>query len=61
MTEEAKRVTLGEHVAETHRTKPIIGQVITGDIVGGDVVAKEESQDVSETNEGDDDSSEGSA
>lgn len=58
---EAKRVTLGEHVAETHRAKPVTGNVITGDIVGGDVVAKEESQDVSETNDASDDNSEGSA
>lgn len=60
MTEE-RRVTLGEHVAETHRSKPITGNVITGDIVGGEVVAKEESQDVAETKEIIDSSSEGSS
>lgn len=57
---DTKRVTLGQHVAETHRSKPVTGNVITGDIVSGDVVAKEESQDATETTESDD-SSEGSS
>lgn len=28
---------MGEHVADTHRNKPVVGQVVTGDIVGGEV------------------------
>lgn len=36
-TDKAKKVTMGDHVAETHRTTPIVGQVVTGDIVGGEV------------------------
>jgi hypothetical protein len=34
-------VTIGEHVSETHRRKPIVGQVVTGDIVGGEVTKNE--------------------
>lgn len=35
--ENEEKVTMGEHVAETHRAKPVVGQVVTGDIVGGEV------------------------
>ncbi|GAG24804.1 unnamed protein product, partial [marine sediment metagenome] len=38
---EDKKATLGEHVAETHRTKPVVGQVVTGDIVSGEVTKNE--------------------
>lgn len=31
------KATMGEHVADTHRNKPVVGQVVTGDIVGGEV------------------------
>lgn len=37
-----EKVTLAEHVAETHREKERSGNVVTGDIVSGDVVEKEE-------------------
>ncbi len=40
-----KPTTVGEHVAETHRNKPVIGQVVTGDIVGGEVAKNEPSGD----------------
>jgi hypothetical protein len=44
-----KKVTLAEHVADTHRDKEKLGNVVTGDIVSGDVVPEdEESTDVSE-------------
>lgn len=58
MTEENK-VTLGDHVAETHRNKERLGNVVTGDIVSGDVVDEEESTDASEEEE-EEDSGEGS-
>ena len=52
MTEQ-KKVTLAEHVSDTHREKPREGNVVTGDIVSGDVVPKEEeSDDASEAEEG---------
>ena len=35
--EKDEKVTMGDHVAETHRSKPVVGQVVTGDIVGGEV------------------------
>lgn len=52
MTNETK-VTLAEHVADTHREKEKLGNVVTGDIVSGDVVAKEqeESTDAAEDKE----------
>ena len=50
---EEKKVTLGEHVAETHRSKKPAGNVVTGDIVSGDVVEEEEeSTDAVEEEEG---------
>jgi hypothetical protein len=29
--------TMAEHVADTHHNKPALGQVVTGDIVSGEV------------------------
>ncbi len=51
-----KKVTLAEHVADTHRGKERPGNVVTGDIVGGDVVdeEEEESTDAEEEGSGDD-------
>ena len=47
-----KKVTLAEHVADTHREKEKLGNVVTGDIVSGDVVAEEqESTDAAEEEE----------
>jgi len=37
-----QKVTLAEHVAETHRSTERAGAVVTGDSVSGDVVAKEQ-------------------
>jgi len=52
MSEEKGKVTLAEHVADTHREKEKLGNVVTGDIVSGDVVPKEEeSNDASEEEE----------
>jgi hypothetical protein len=48
MMSEEKKVTLAEHVADTHRDKERLGNVVTGDIVSGDVVDEEESTDASE-------------
>ncbi len=48
---EEKKVTLAEHVADTHRDKERLGNVVTGDIVSGDVVDEEESTDASEDEE----------
>ena len=46
MTEEKdQKITLAEHVAETHRDKVPDGNVVTGDIVSGDVVEKEEEKE----------------
>jgi hypothetical protein len=56
MTEQ-KKVTLAEHVADTHREKKPAGNVVTGDIVSGDVVAdeaEEESTDAEEEGSGED-------
>ena len=59
MSEEQKgKVTLAEHVADTHRDKEKLGNVVTGDIVSGDVVDEEESTDASEEEK--EDSGEGS-
>jgi hypothetical protein len=54
MMSEQKKVTLAEHVADTHREKTRPGNVVTGDIVGGDVVdeEEEESTDAPEEEEG---------
>ncbi len=50
---EQKKVTLGQHVADTHRETNRPGKVVTGDIVSGDVVAEEEeSTDAAEEEEG---------
>ena len=50
---EQKKVTLAEHVADTHREKGRPGNVVTGDIVSGDVVdEEEESTDAPEEEEG---------
>jgi hypothetical protein len=56
MTEQ-KKVTLAEHVADTHRETGRPGKVVTGDIVSGDVVEdeeEEESTDAEEEGSGDD-------
>ncbi len=55
---EQKKVTLGQHVADTHRETGRPGKVVTGDIVSGDVVAEEEeeSTDAAEEEESGDDS-----
>ena len=50
MTEQ-KKVTLGEHVAETHRDKKRPGNVVTGDIVSGDVVEEEEEEESTDASE----------
>lgn len=46
--ENKKKVTLAEHVADTHREKEHAGAVVTGDIVSGDVVAKVQTSDAAE-------------
>ncbi len=52
---EQKKVTLAEHVADTHRDKKPAGNVVTGDIVSGDVVdEEEESTDAAEEESGED-------
>jgi hypothetical protein len=42
------KATIGEHVAETHRSKPVVGQVVTGDIVSGEVTKNDETGDDTE-------------
>ena len=50
---EQKKVTLAKHVADTHRETGRPGNVVTGDIVSGDVVdEEEESTDAPEEEEG---------
>ena len=39
--DKAEKATMGEHVADTHRNTPIVGNVVTGDIVGGEVTKDE--------------------
>ena len=56
MTEQ-KKVTLAEHVADTHREKGRPGNVVTGDMVGGDVVAEEEESTDAAEDEGSGDDS----
>jgi hypothetical protein len=46
--ENEEKVTMGDHVAETHRSKPVIGQVVTGDVVGGEVRKDDKTGDDSE-------------
>ena len=41
-SEKTEKATMGEHVADTHRNTPIVGNVVTGDIVGGEVTKDEE-------------------
>ena len=36
-SEKTEKATMGEHVADTHRNTPIVGNVVTGDIVSGEV------------------------
>jgi hypothetical protein len=43
--ENEEKVTISDHVAETHRSKPVVGQVVTGDIVSGEVRKDEETGD----------------
>jgi hypothetical protein len=54
MMSEQKKVTLAKHVADTHRETGRPGNVVTGDIVSGDVVdeEEEESTDAPEEKEG---------
>jgi hypothetical protein len=40
---------MGDHVADTHRNKPIVGQVVTGDIVGGEVRKDDETGEDTES------------
>ena len=47
---DTKKVTLGEHVADTHRAKERLGNVVTGDVVSGDVVPEDE-EETTETTE----------
>jgi hypothetical protein len=35
--EKESKTSVADHVADTHRHKPVVGQVVTGDIVGGEV------------------------
>jgi len=46
-----KKVTLGEHVADTHRAKERLGNVVTGDVVSGDVVPEDEEENTTETSD----------
>jgi hypothetical protein len=45
--EKTEKTTMDEHVAETHRNTPIVGNVVTGDIVGGEVSKDDEDGDES--------------
>ena len=45
--EKTDKSTMVEHVADTHRNTPIVGNVVTGDIVGGEVTKDEEDGDES--------------
>ena len=47
--ENDEKVTMGDHVAETHRSKPVVGQVVTGDVVGGEVRKDEKTGDDTES------------
>lgn len=47
--EKEEKVTMGDHVADTHRNQPVVGQVVTGDIVGGEVRKDEETGDDTES------------
>lgn len=46
---EDKKVTIGEHIADTHRGKPVVGTVVTGDIVGGEVTKNDNTGDDTES------------
>jgi len=48
---DTKKVTLGEHVADTHRAKERLGNVVTGDVVSGEVVPEDEEENPTETTE----------
>ncbi len=41
---DTKKVTLGDHVASTHRNTERVGNVVTGDAVAGDVVPGDEEE-----------------
>lgn len=47
--EKEDKATMGEHVADTHRNKPVVGQVVTGDIVGGEVRKDDDTGDDTES------------
>jgi hypothetical protein len=48
-SEKDDKATMGEHVADTHRNKPVVGQVVTGDIVGGEVRKDDETGEDTES------------
>ena len=44
-----KKVTLGDHVADTHRNTERVGNVVTGDVVSGEVVPEDDEEKPTET------------
>ena len=56
---DTKKVTLGEHVADTHRGKERVGNVVTGDVVGGEVVPGDEEEKTTETSDAAEEAPEG--
>ena len=49
--EKTEKVTLAEHVAETRRQTPVVGNVVTGDIVTADEVRPPKAEETSDAGE----------
>lgn len=59
MSDDIKKVTLGDHVADTHRNTERVGNVVTGDVVSGEVVPKDDEEKPTETTDAAEETSEG--